>query len=1353
MEWVTATDLLISLNRLNTFGDDIFKDPQVLRSYYYAISDLSVGGRCKCNGHASECVTNDQGRLVCNCQHHTTGVDCDKCRPFFHDRPWARGSSQAANQCLPCNCSGRSEQCAFNADLYRRTGHGGQCLNCRDHTAGAHCEKCEENFYRKHDTESCKPCNCSLMGSLSLQCNQNGDCICKVMVMGKKCDQCQPGYHSLSEGGCRQCSCLPEGSVGDCSPINGDCTCKQNVEGALCHSCKSGSFNLQPHNPHGCINCFCYGHSVACTSALQFSEHHVVSIFLQDSDDWRGQKLDGSESHLAWEKNQISLFPETGKWEYFIAPAKFQGNQLLSYGQNLTFILGLENEEIQSFSLILEGSSTHTSASISPRVQKTAIDQQWEVTFILHEAEDSMHLPILSSFQFQQLLSNLTAVKFGCSGASPFHLREVNLVTALAGLSPRAAWVEECMCPEGYIGQFCESCSPNYKREIPFGGPLTPCVPCTCNHHGSCNPDSGICQCLHNTNGSSCEQCAKGYYGNPFWGKYNDCKPCPCPDQSNCAMIEETKEVVCTTCPEGQTGNHCEICDDGFFGDPLGQNQDIRPCHPCYCNGNTDLNAVGICDHLTGKCLKCLFHTVGHHCDRCEDGFYGNALAPNLSNKCQPCNCNSSGSANQLQTCNARSGQCECLPNVTGRDCSQCELGYYNLQPMVGCLRCGCHPVGSRNNYCHAETGQCSCRPGVEGRPCDKCRQGYFDLTERGCQACNCSPLGSLVMRCRDNGTCICKEGFTGWKCEQCQENYYYEASTFHCQQCPVCYGLVQDEVEWLQQRMSKMKEELDKFSSQPEQWYQLYTNDLQSALKDMEAQSKEGLQRLFMQQVEEMEDSLQRIGLKLTNISWVLDCKSNKEKCCHLVSDSQLVVNTSHRELQAAKQMLDHVVPMLLRGFPVDRFQNWTRLVQESHTLAESHTRQAGEVESIVRQVLNASNQSYLLLSDIVKDNSTAEDVTLAEDRLQEFQTKIQELELEVDEVLKEAKSQYTYTQLAQGSKQIHLLNYTELKPESWDHLATEIGNLESMLWSKEQQIKELFMEIEPQMKVLAEGLEMKQSYEQLLNHVKFVQATANASLNQVLQIKEAGISLLNTLEDSKQIVPVQKKKNKGAFRKKVLSDRMIGEAKRKTKQARRMLGMAQSSSTVSNATAVRASYIGRGSAKEAQKIRRQAQGQAVQSGFLHSRVEATQEQLDNQEGKVAAWKAIVEEDTKTAAKALGETELLKKNMKQAKLSLNHGVKQLTKLLRKMENLRIGRITEEILTETENQIGALRTAIDQKLMRKVRELEAASEMQILKMKVFENDIAEIQADKFNLEDIIQNLPQGCYNNIGLRGQ
>lgn len=44
-EFVTATSLQIRLDRLNTFGDEVFEDTSVLQSYYYAIRDLAVGGK------------------------------------------------------------------------------------------------------------------------------------------------------------------------------------------------------------------------------------------------------------------------------------------------------------------------------------------------------------------------------------------------------------------------------------------------------------------------------------------------------------------------------------------------------------------------------------------------------------------------------------------------------------------------------------------------------------------------------------------------------------------------------------------------------------------------------------------------------------------------------------------------------------------------------------------------------------------------------------------------------------------------------------------------------------------------------------------------------------------------------------------------------------------------------------------------------------------------------------------------------------------------------------------------------------------------------------------------------------
>ena len=56
-----------------------------------------------------------------------------------------------------------------------------------------------------------------------------------------------------------------------------------------------------------------------------------------------------------------------------------------------------------------------------------------------------------------------------------------------------ATWVEECKCPEGYTGQFCEKCQVGYKRAKINGDIFTKCIPCSCNNHStSCDPDTGL---------------------------------------------------------------------------------------------------------------------------------------------------------------------------------------------------------------------------------------------------------------------------------------------------------------------------------------------------------------------------------------------------------------------------------------------------------------------------------------------------------------------------------------------------------------------------------------------------------------------------------------------------------------------------------------------------------------------------------------------------------------------------------------------------------------------------------------------------------------------------------------------
>lgn len=67
---------------------------------------------------------------------------------------------------LECNCSGLADECVFDAEQYRSTGSGGRCVGCRENTAGPHCERCRENFFRSFPQQPCHDCNCNAMGEL-----------------------------------------------------------------------------------------------------------------------------------------------------------------------------------------------------------------------------------------------------------------------------------------------------------------------------------------------------------------------------------------------------------------------------------------------------------------------------------------------------------------------------------------------------------------------------------------------------------------------------------------------------------------------------------------------------------------------------------------------------------------------------------------------------------------------------------------------------------------------------------------------------------------------------------------------------------------------------------------------------------------------------------------------------------------------------------------------------------------------------------------------------------------------------------------------------------------------------------
>lgn len=106
-EWTRATNVRIRFLRTKNLLGHLMsvarQDPTVTRRYFYSIKDISIGGRCVCNGHASTCGlldAKDPARtLACFCQHHTCGTQCDKCCPGFEQKKWRQNTKSQPFLC------------------------------------------------------------------------------------------------------------------------------------------------------------------------------------------------------------------------------------------------------------------------------------------------------------------------------------------------------------------------------------------------------------------------------------------------------------------------------------------------------------------------------------------------------------------------------------------------------------------------------------------------------------------------------------------------------------------------------------------------------------------------------------------------------------------------------------------------------------------------------------------------------------------------------------------------------------------------------------------------------------------------------------------------------------------------------------------------------------------------------------------------------------------------------------------------------------------------------------------------------------------------------------------------------
>lgn len=631
-----------------------------------------------------------------------------------------------------------------------------------------------------NETAPCRPCQCRGRGTTEycikdsshvLTGLEAGDCICKKGFQGKYCDSCAPGYRNYPR--CDSCHCNGAGVVNPEACDGPTCVCKANVEGNRCDRCKAGYFDLSADNPDGCAPCFCFGATSSCKSSDWGVE--VISS-LAHLEAWKVSDFSGKKVVTPTRKSEHLVIADDDMQPmsspyYWMAPDSYLGEKLYSYGGDLRFMIGYtvlrgdtSGYYTEDADIILDG-GPETVMRIGynwKRYDKNENEDKVTLTLPLRENGwyildgDGRRVRPVSREEFTLVLYNLRNMLI----RAKFHTDQIegsmyNVEMEQASKDSKSlnkqTGAESCDCPEGYMGLSCLECAPGYRRvnNILVGGR---CEKCNCNNHAeSCDPFTGECsECLHNTEGAGCSKCKKGYYGDPTRGTPEDCKPCACPltlSSNNfsptCVLTEKGDDYICDACIEPYAGDKCEICKQGYYGDPSVPGGE---CLPCECGPNVDTSVVGGCDSRTGQC-RCAANTTGWKCDQCLPHHWGN---PSLGD-CKPCNCDLSGS-NDPQ-CDPKTGQCSCKPNFTGRLCDRCAVGHGN--PELGCPACNCNGIGSSSSDCDPITGQCHCKPGIFGQHCSHCLEGYYGFSVRGCLPCDCHPKGSEGKSCDEiSGQC-----------------------------------------------------------------------------------------------------------------------------------------------------------------------------------------------------------------------------------------------------------------------------------------------------------------------------------------------------------------------------------------------------------------------------------------------------------------------------------------------------------------------------------------------------------------------------------------------------------------------
>ncbi|XP_043356001.1 basement membrane-specific heparan sulfate proteoglycan core protein isoform X3 [Dermochelys coriacea] len=600
-----------------------------------------------------------QGVEECRCPIGYLGLSCERCDAHFERVP----EGPYLGTCSGCNCHGHSSSCdrVF-----------GYCLNCQHNTEGPQCNKCKPGFFgdaTRGNATACRACPCPYTDSarrFSNTCflDTDGQATCDDCApgyTGRRCESCARGYEGnpMQPGGrCVRTAqefmkCDKRGSS---DSTGGSCRCKPNVVGRLCNECTSGAFYLSDQNPDGCLKCFCMGVSRQCASSswnreqVRATDNEQAHFSLANLANTRTVS-EGirSPSHAELAFSAFHSLPSDVY--YWVLPDRFKGDKVTSYGGELHYTVmhsaapsahplpsqpdvllrgnGIFLEHFAEAGPLL-GTPTRFTVPFRERAWRRADGQDATREHLLMALADIDLFMIRASYMDRPAESRLSNIHMDVA------------VPHATGLE-QAMEVEECTCPPGYRGPSCQDCDVGYARTT-SGLYLGTCERCDCSGHSAeCDAETGDCQnCQDNTEGTRCERCQSGYYGDARRGTPADCQPCPChrpyatSQATKTCFLDTDGQPTCNACTTGYVGRQCQRCAPGYLGNPsLGQpcRESHEPNRNCSCDPQGSVSRQ--CD--ASRQCQCKLHVEGPSCSSCRANHFH--LSAENRDGCLPCFC------------------------------------------------------------------------------------------------------------------------------------------------------------------------------------------------------------------------------------------------------------------------------------------------------------------------------------------------------------------------------------------------------------------------------------------------------------------------------------------------------------------------------------------------------------------------------------------------------------------------------------------------------------------------------------------------------------------------------------------